>query len=63
MWAEGEEKEGKGDAHAMLNIFLKLALEAMETYSFIGKGFSFAFDTIYKCIQAFSISTIISYPG
>lgn len=37
----------------MLNIFPKLSLEAMETYSFIGKGFSFAFDTLYKCIQAF----------
>jgi hypothetical protein len=51
-------KSRKRGAHAMLNIFPKLALEDMETYSFISKGFSFAFDTLYKCIQIFSISTI-----
>jgi hypothetical protein len=46
VWAEGEEKAGKGGAHAMLNIFPKLAIDAMEIYSFISKGFSFAFDTL-----------------
>jgi hypothetical protein len=45
MCGQKGKKGRKRGAYAMLSIFPKLALKDMETYSFISKGFSFAFDT------------------